>query len=81
MVEGGWGKHLHVVREPAGALEQRHRLLPRELVQAAIQRAVREEVLEGLLALRARGLLAVGRPPQDAFHCESAQGAGYDMGL
>ena len=59
----------HVVGEPAGALEQRHGLLLREVVQAAVQAPVGEQVLERLLALGAGRPLPVRRPSKDAVHC------------
>lgn len=61
--------HQHVVGEPDGALEQRHGLLHREVVEPPVQAPVREQVLERLLALRAGWALPVRRPPEDAVHC------------
>ena len=48
---------LHVVREPAGTFQQGDGFLLRKVVQAAVERPVREEMLEGLLALGTRRLL------------------------
>lgn len=67
--------HLHVVGEEAGALQQRDRLLAREVVQGAVQAVVRQQVVKGRLALRARRPVPVRRPAQDALDCTNARRA------
>ncbi len=52
------------ILEPAGALEQAHALLAGEIVQGTVQRAVGEQVREGLLARGARRVLPMQAPLQ-----------------
>ena len=61
--------HPQVRLEPARALEQAHALLGREVLQRAVQRAVRHQPAERRLALRAPRRVLVHRPRQDALAC------------
>jgi hypothetical protein len=59
--------HPHVIVKPACTLEQHHALLNQKVAERAIQLLVAQQVVKGLLALRAP--LLAQRPLQDAVDC------------
>lgn len=64
--------YLDVLHEPRRPLQQAHALLHGAVAQLPVQQLVRVQVVEGHLALRARGRVPVQRPLKDAVHCGRA---------